>query len=69
MLSKRRPGRVSFDLIVPGCYVLATASRSVTRYAATRLKGHYSVCVSGNWRMIFAFDGTDVVLVDYLDYH
>lgn len=69
MLSKRRPGRVSFDLIVPGCYVLAIASRSVTRYAATPLKGHYLVWVSGNWRMIFAFDGTDVVLVDYLDYH
>jgi len=23
----------------------------------------------GNWRMTFAFDSVDAVLVDYLDYH
>jgi proteic killer suppression protein len=28
-----------------------------------------SVTISGNWRVIFRFDGTDVELVDYLDYH
>jgi len=33
------------------------------------LKGHYSVSVSGNWRMTFMFDGSHAVLVDYLDYH
>jgi toxin HigB-1 len=33
------------------------------------LKGHFSVWVSGNWRMTFTFDGTDAVLVDYQDYH
>lgn len=33
------------------------------------LKGHYSVTVNGNWRMTFTFEGTDVVLVDYQDYH
>ena len=33
------------------------------------LKGHFSVWVSGNWRLTFAFDGTDAVLVDYQDYH
>jgi proteic killer suppression protein len=33
------------------------------------LKGHFSVWVSGNWRMTFKFDGTDAVLVDYQDYH
>jgi toxin HigB-1 len=33
------------------------------------LKGHYSVWVNGNWRMTFAFDGVDAVLVDYQDYH
>lgn len=33
------------------------------------LKGHYSVSVSGNWRIIFAFDGQHAVLVDYQDYH
>jgi len=31
--------------------------------------GHWSVWVSGNWRMTFTFEGTDAVLVDYLDYH
>lgn len=33
------------------------------------LAGHFSVWVSGNWRMTFAFDGEDAVLVDYQDYH
>lgn len=34
-----------------------------------RDKGHFSVSVSGNWRMTFAFEGADAVLVDYQDYH
>lgn len=33
------------------------------------LVGHYSVSVNGNWRMTFAFEGEDAVLVDYQDYH
>ena len=33
------------------------------------LAGHHSVTVNGNWRMVFAFDGENVELVDYLDYH
>jgi toxin HigB-1 len=33
------------------------------------LDGHWSVWVSGNWRITFAFEGTDAILVDYLDYH
>lgn len=33
------------------------------------LKGYFSVWVNGNWRMTFTFEGTDAVLVDYLDYH
>ena len=33
------------------------------------LKGHFSVWVNGNWRMTFAFDSPDDVLVDYQDYH
>jgi len=33
------------------------------------LKGHFSVQVSGNWRMTFMFDDGDAVLVDYQDYH
>ena len=30
--------------------------------------GFWSIRVNGNWRVIFTFDGTDAVLVDYLDY-
>jgi proteic killer suppression protein len=33
------------------------------------LRGHWAVTVSGNWRLTFAFEGTDAVLVDYQDYH
>lgn len=33
------------------------------------LKGHFSVWVSGNWRLTFKFDGIHAVLVDYQDYH
>ena len=33
------------------------------------LAGHWSVTVSGNWRMTFVFEGKDAVLVDYQDYH
>jgi proteic killer suppression protein len=34
-----------------------------------RLMGHYAISVNGNWRITFRFEGTDVVLVDYQDYH
>ena len=33
------------------------------------LAGHWSVKVSGNWRLTFYFEGEDVILVDYQDYH
>jgi toxin HigB-1 len=33
------------------------------------LAGHWSVDVSGNWRLTFAFEGEDAILVDYQDYH
>jgi toxin HigB-1 len=33
------------------------------------LAGHWSVWVNGNWRLTFAFEGVDAVLVDYQDYH
>jgi proteic killer suppression protein len=32
-------------------------------------KGYYAVAVNGNWRVIYGFEGSDAVLVDYLDYH
>ncbi|MGE5110911.1 MAG: type II toxin-antitoxin system RelE/ParE family toxin [Acidobacteriaceae bacterium] len=33
------------------------------------LESHWSVHVSGNWRLTFTFEGEDAVLVDYQDYH
>jgi proteic killer suppression protein len=33
------------------------------------LKGFWSVWVTGNWRIVFRFDGNDVVDVDLVDYH
>jgi proteic killer suppression protein len=36
---------------------------------SSNLAGYWSITVSGNWRLIFRFDGHDVELLDYLDYH
>lgn len=33
------------------------------------LRGYWAVTVSGNWRVMFRFEGEDAVDVDYLDYH
>ena len=33
------------------------------------LEGRWAVSVSGNWRLTFAFQGEDAILVDYQDYH
>ena len=33
------------------------------------LAQHFSIVVNGNWSMTFMFDGEDVILVDYQDYH
>lgn len=34
-----------------------------------RLKGHFSVTVNKNWRVVFKFEKDHAILVDYLDYH
>ena len=34
-----------------------------------RKKGTWSVRVSGNWRVIFKFEGEEATEVDYVDYH
>ena len=34
-----------------------------------KLVGHFSIVVSGNWRLTFKFEGEDAVLVNYQDYH
>lgn len=31
--------------------------------------GRWSITVNGNWRLTFTFEQTDVVLLDYEDYH
>jgi toxin HigB-1 len=33
------------------------------------LKDHWSIWVSGNWRLTFRFQGNDAEIVDYQDYH
>lgn len=32
-------------------------------------KEQWAVSVSGNWRIVFSFDGKDAIGVDLLDYH
>ena len=34
-----------------------------------RMKGHYAVSVSGNWRVTFRFEDGAAGDVDYVDYH
>lgn len=34
-----------------------------------RLRGHYAVSVSGNWRVTFRFEEGHAADVDYTDYH
>jgi proteic killer suppression protein len=34
-----------------------------------KLKDHYAITVRANWRIIFKFEGENVILVDYVDYH
>src|SRR3954454_6797526 len=32
-------------------------------------KGQWSVSISGNWRLVFAFEGSNATNVDLVDYH
>ena len=48
------------DMNVPGWQLHALKGK---------LKDHWSVRVSGNWRITFRFEGEDAILVDYQDYH
>ncbi len=34
-----------------------------------RLRGYWGVTVSGNWRIVFRFEGGEVVDVRLMDYH
>ena len=33
------------------------------------MKDRFALHVDRNWRLTFAFDGQDAILVDYMDYH
>ena len=33
------------------------------------LAGYWALSVNGNWRLTYAFEGGDAILVDYQDYH
>ena len=32
-------------------------------------KGQYALSISGNWRIIFEWDGNDAINLDLMDYH
>jgi toxin HigB-1 len=36
---------------------------------ASERKGEWAVSVSGNWRLVFGFDGENATDVDMVDYH
>jgi proteic killer suppression protein len=46
---------------------------NIPSFKLHQLKGelhkHWSIWVNGNWRVTFRFIGTDVELVNYIDYH
>jgi len=46
-----------------------SASRLGLHQLSGNLAGFWAVKASGNWRVIFRFEGEDAVAVDYLDYH
>lgn len=59
-LGKLDTAKTSEDMDLPGWKLHPLAGN---------LKDHWAVWVDKNWRMTFTFDGDDVVLVDYRDYH
>lgn len=61
MLSRLNEAAESQDMNLPGWKLHSLKGRE--------LRGHHAVSVNGNWRMTFRFEGVDVVLVDYQDYH
>lgn len=48
------------DMAAPGWHLHPLKGRFV---------GHWSVWVDSHWRLTFAFEDGDAVLVDYQDYH
>ena len=60
MLSRLDDAMQATDMDAPGWKLHALKGE---------LKGRWAVWVDGNWRLIFAFEGADAILVNYQDYH
>jgi proteic killer suppression protein len=60
MLSRLDTASQPRDLNVPGWNLHALTGD---------LAGRWSLWVNGSWRLTFVFDGEDVILLDYQDYH
>ena len=60
ILARLHAARGPRDMDLPGLRLHALKGKQ---------KGSWAVEVSGNWRLVFRFEGTDVVGVDYVDYH
>ena len=60
MLDRLDAAREAKDMDVPGFKFHALKGDR---------KGTFAVSVSGNWRIVFEFDGRDAINVDLEDYH
>jgi len=60
MLDRLDAAREAKDMDVPGFKFHALKGDR---------KGAFAVSVSGNWRIVFEFDGRDAINVDLEDYH
>jgi proteic killer suppression protein len=60
ILARLQQSRSPQDMAVPGFRLHPLKGR---------LQGVWAVSVSGNWRIIFRFEGEDAVDVDLVDYH
>jgi toxin HigB-1 len=60
ILARLNRSRVPEDMAIPGFRLHPLKGR---------LKGFWAVTVSGNWRIVFRFDGEDVSDVELIDYH
>ena len=60
MLSRLDDAMKAADMDAPGWKLHALKGE---------FKGQWAVWVDGNWRMTFAFEGNNAILVNYQDYH
>jgi len=60
ILARLSRSRVPQDMAVPGFRLHPLKGK---------LQGFWAVAVSGNWRIIFRFEGEDAADVDLIDYH